>query len=104
MVAKIGIASQRSILCLLIVFSCFFIAGCTGMIAETIVEKSAGKEVLYFTQARFGELEQYMENKMMNQAAVSSTDRFFLCVAYAKVKRYNKLFSCLEQSEQHLSD
>lgn len=105
MLTRIGHPLPQAGLRMLMVCACLFFTGCTAMIAEMIIEKSAGKEVLLFTQARYGELEQYMEIKMSRPSAVvSPTDRFFLCTAYAKVKRYNKLFSCLEQSEQHLSD
>jgi len=43
------------------------------------------------------ELEQYMENRIKKQDSASVEEISYLCIAYAKLKRYDKLFACLDE-------
>jgi len=49
---------------------------------------------------RFGEIERLMEPKVSDLAAAKTTDLWWLCQAYAELKKYNKLSPCLDQMER----
>ena len=52
--------------------------------------------------SRYEELERIGERETAGQAQVSSPKLMPLCTAYAKLKRYNKLFPCLDRLEDNI--
>jgi CHAT domain-containing protein len=54
------------------------------------------------SSARYGELERHMEAEVPQLPSAPTEKLFPLCLAYSKVKRYNKLFPCLEQLEANI--
>ena len=52
-----------------------------------------------YMKARWGPLETHMEQRVKDLASASTYDLYHLCSAYASLKRYSKLFSCLDQHE-----
>ena len=71
----------------------FFIAGCGAMIPEQGRLEMAG---------RYGELERHMENIIKDPSKASNSDIYSLCASYSKVKRYNKLFPCLDEMQKRV--
>ncbi len=65
--------------------------GCMSMIAP---------EGDMFMKARWGQLETHMEKRVKDMSSANVYDLFHLCNAYANLKRYNKLFPCLDQYEK----
>ena len=55
-----------------------------------------------FVAGRFAELEILMEREIGNDPAPKSARLLFQCAAYSKLKRYNKLFPCLERLEANV--
>ncbi|RJQ47613.1 MAG: CHAT domain-containing protein, partial [Gaiellales bacterium] len=53
--------------------------------------------------ARFGEMERLMESQIPDIASARTADLWWLCHAYAELKRYNKLFLCLDQMERNIA-
>jgi tetratricopeptide (TPR) repeat protein len=51
---------------------------------------------------RFGELERLVEAKGTALSSAKTTDLSILCQAYAELKKYNKLFPCLDQMERNI--
>jgi CHAT domain-containing protein len=78
----------------------FLTSGCAYQIVQPINERILGKEYWLNSEGRYAELEQYMEEKTKDQAAVKPMDLYLLCTAYGKVKRYDKFFSCLERIDK----
>jgi len=65
-----------------------FFSGCGGL-----VPKAEHMRV----KAQYGEMERYLEAKEPRLENHSGADLKLLCTAYAKVKRYDKLFVCLQE-------
>ncbi len=65
-------------------------AGCMSMIAP---------EGDMFMKARWGPLETRMEERVKDLSSATTYDTYHLCTAYANLKRYNKLFPCLDRYE-----
>jgi tetratricopeptide (TPR) repeat protein len=72
----------------LIIGLTLFFSGCGGL-----VPKAEHMRV----KAQYGEMERYLEAKEPRLENHSGADIKLLCTAYAKVKRYDKLFACLEE-------
>lgn len=53
-----------------------------------------------FFQSRFSELETQMEQEVSDPAKADTVDLLYLCSAYFQLKKYNKLFPCLEHWER----
>ena len=71
----------------------YFIAGCVAL---------QPKEVTYLQQSRYAEMEQYMDGQIKNHAASPFSKLFYLCYAYSKLRRYDKLFPCLDELEKKI--
>jgi hypothetical protein len=71
----------------------FFIAGCGAMIP---------KQGRLEMAARYGELEHHMEDKVKDPAKATNIDIYDLCLAYSKVKHYDKLFPCLDEMQKRV--
>ena len=52
--------------------------------------------------SRHSELEKLMETRVNRAAAPTTNDLYPLCYAYSKLKKYNKLFPCLERMEGNI--
>lgn len=52
--------------------------------------------------SRFGEVVEIGESELSQGRTATTTDLFYLCSAYAQLKRYNKLFPCLDQLEARI--
>lgn len=64
-------------------------AGCTGLLVP--------KEDQLMPAGRYSELETYMESRIENLPSAGSKQLMYLCYAYSRLKKYNKLFPCLDQ-------
>ncbi len=51
---------------------------------------------------RYSEIERALEVDNRNLSSVKSTDLIELCSVYSKLKKYNKLFTCLDQMESNI--
>lgn len=74
--------------------------GCAYQVVQPINESIFGKEHFLIAEGRYAELEQYLEDKLQNQASPKPMDLYLLCMAHGKVKRYDKFFSCLGRMEK----
>jgi len=54
------------------------------------------RETVLLTQCRYGEMEQLMKSRISNMATAPTSQLFYLCFAYSKLKHYNKLFPCVK--------
>ena len=54
------------------------------------------QETMLLRQTRYGEMEKTMEARITDMSSASHMDLFYLCTAYSKTKRYDKLFPCVE--------
>ncbi len=79
-----------SALCFLILGS----AGCAGLLVP--------KEDQLLPAARYAELETHMEAKITDLSSAGSGKLWYLCYAYSRLKKYNKLFPCLDQFERNV--
>ena len=73
-----------------------FVLGCATMILP--------KETVLLAESRYSEMEQLMESRVHDMETASTMDLFHLCFAYSKVKRYDKLFPCLEALQQNIDE
>lgn len=60
------------------------------------------RETVLLTQCRYGEMEQLMESRISNMATAPTSQLFYLCFAYSKLKHYNKLFPCAECLQRNI--
>ncbi|MBI4384657.1 MAG: CHAT domain-containing protein [Nitrospinae bacterium] len=72
---------------------CLLAAGCVSL---------QPMESQLLQQSRYGELRQLMEERVKDPAASPTSELFYLCYAYSKVKRYNQLFPCLEHLQRNV--
>ena len=72
------------------------IAGCL-----TVADVPTLKEDQLFTGGRYAELETHLENKTKGRQT-STYELYLLCQAYSNLKRYSKLFPCVDQMEQRI--
>ncbi len=56
-----------------------------------------------FSTGRYAELEKLMEKEIGDDPNPKSAKLMFQCVAYSKLKRYNKLFPCLDKLEDNVT-
>lgn len=56
-----------------------------------------------YTAGRYFELEQLTEKEVAEDPAPKSAKLMFQCAAYSKLKRYNKLFPCLDRLEANIA-
>jgi len=56
-----------------------------------------------FMKGRWGQMETYMEKRVKDLSAASTYDCYHLCYAYANLKKYNKLFPCLDRFEANVN-
>jgi len=68
--------------------------GCAGMLVP--------KEDQLMPAARFAELETYMEGQVKDLHSASTRKLWYLCYSYSRLKKYNKLFPCLEQFDANI--
>lgn len=68
--------------------------------AEAALIPERGK---LFTAGRYVELEKLMEKEIGDDPNPKSSKLMFQCVAYGKLKRYNKLFPCLDRLEGNIN-
>jgi CHAT domain-containing protein len=54
-----------------------------------------------FWASRFSELEAHMERAVPDLSKGETSDLFYLCAAYFELKKYNRLFPCLDQWEKN---
>jgi CHAT domain-containing protein len=75
------------------------LSGCVTGVSKMLLPE----EDLLYTQARYGEMEQIMVAKVQDVDTAPIKDLFNLCAAYAGIKRYNKLFECVDHMEQRIA-
>lgn len=81
---------------LALLLACLIVAGSAS--AQIIPDR-----VRLLTSGRFADLEKLVEKEIAGDAKPRSAKLMPLCVAYAKLKRYNKLFPCLERLEANVN-
>lgn len=64
-------------------------AGCAGLLVP--------KEDQLMPAGRYSELETLMESRVKDLPAAGSRQLMYLCYSYSRLKKYNKLFPCLDQ-------
>lgn len=74
-----------------VLLAAFFLSGC----ASDLLGKKGGA----MTAARYGDLERHALEDVPDITKSKTVKLFPLCTAYAKLKKYNKLFPCLDQME-----
>jgi len=75
----------------------FMILSSTGCMSIIVPEADM------FMKARWGQLENHMEKRVRDVSSASTYDCYHLCYAYANLKKYNKLFPCLDQFEANVN-
>ena len=73
----------------------FTVSGC----AYNIVPK---EDQLNMT-GRYSELEKHMEKEIGQKKSVPTSKLWYLCTAYSRLKKYNKLFTCLERLDRNIA-
>ena len=68
--------------------------GCAGMLVP--------KEDQLLPAARFAELETHMESQVKDLHSASTRQLMYLCYSYSRLKKYNKLFPCLDQFDANI--
>lgn len=63
----------------------------------------AQQKVRLQLSASYGQLEKIMEEETSKSTYIRTTELFPLCEVYAKLKRYNKLFACLDRLDENFS-
>ncbi|MBF0128835.1 MAG: CHAT domain-containing protein [Alphaproteobacteria bacterium] len=56
----------------------------------------------FVQQRRFAELEQLMEGQIKDQTKSPTSELFYLCYAYSRLKRYDRLFPCLDRLQANI--
>lgn len=83
----------KSALIILVILS-YMLYGCAA--------KLIPKEVVLDTETRFAEVEEYLEKKFEDKCNAPTDKLFYLCRAYGKLKKYNKLFPCLNCLQERI--
>ncbi len=73
----------------------FTVSGC----AYSIVPKEDRLNVT----GRYSELEKHMEKEIGQKESVSTSKLWYLCTVYSRLKKYNKLFPCLERLDRNIA-
>ena len=68
--------------------------GCTGLLVP--------KEDQLLPAGRYSELETYVSGRIKDMSSASTSQLMYLCYAYSRLKKYNKLFPCIEQMERNI--
>lgn len=73
-----------------------FMSGCAGLMVP--------KEDQLLPAGRYAELEAYMEAKIGPDLSTAKSGKLmYLCYAYGRLKKYNKLFPCLDQFDRNVA-
>jgi len=86
---------MKRLTCLVLVIA-LILTGC----AHTLLPQ----ELVLFMECRHNELEHMMESRISDLETAPTFQLFYLCFAYSKVKRYNKLFPCIDHLQQNIDD
>lgn len=71
--------------------------------AGTAQASLIGEDGKLFMTGRYAELEKLKEKEIGDEQNPKSSKLIFLCVAYGKLKRYNKLFPCLAKIDENIA-
>jgi len=96
---KITTRMFRYVTPVFIFFVFLFLSGC-GTTIMAILPKEAKLQ----DEARWGEMVKYLEKKIENPETASGWNLYSLCEAYANVKNYKKLFTCLEYLDKKIDE
>lgn len=80
----------------LLLLASLVLSGCAGDLL--------GKKGEAMTAARYGDLEKAAQEDVQDMSTAKTVKLFPLCTAYAKLKKYDKLFPCLEQIEVNVNN
>lgn len=80
----------------LLLAAVLLLSGCAGDLL--------GKKGAAMTAARYGDLEKYAQEDVQDISTAKTVKLFPLCTAYAKLKKYDKLFPCLDQIEVNVKN
>jgi len=73
------------------------VSGCAGLMVP--------KEDQLLPAGRYAELETYMEAKIGGDLSTAKSGKLmYLCYAYGRLKKYNKLFPCLDQFDRNVAE
>jgi len=78
----------------LLVCLTFLHVGCVNMLLP--------EKMQLVTGGRYSEAEKLMEQKIPDMSAAKSRDLIYLCYSYAKLKKYNQMFNCLNSLERNI--
>ncbi len=88
--------SFKKIFFVFIFFASFSIGGCASVLFQEKDRLAMGSQ--------YSELERILEGEYKDISSAKSEDLIGLCNAYSKLKKYNKLFSCLDQLENNIKE
>ncbi|MGV8058180.1 MAG: CHAT domain-containing protein [Smithellaceae bacterium] len=84
---------MNRVTCFIIISVTLIITGCGAMFPK------ANRLIL---AAQYGELERHMEEKVSSLEQANNIDLWFMCKAYAELKRYNKLSAGLAEMQRRI--
>jgi len=91
--------SYRTTLVLCLVLLVFGTTGCLRQWMRSM----APEDALLLSYGRFGDLERLMESRVPQLSMATTANLWYRCQAYAELKKYNKLFPCLDQMERNIA-
>ena len=84
------------------IVECLSLFLCVALVIGGCGYQMASEKDRLLMSAQYGELEKHMEAEVPQLSSAPTEKLFPLCLAYSKVKRYDKLFPCLEQLEANI--
>jgi len=85
---------KKYLRCLVLALVVVVNTACAGLLVP--------KEDRLLPAGRFSELAGLMEERIENLHTAGTSQLMYLCYAYSRLKRYNKLFPCLDQIERNI--
>src|ERR1043166_7580736 len=85
---------MKNLKVLILIVLCFSQSGCTGLLVP--------KEDQLLPAGRYSELETYVSSRIKDMSSASTSQLMYLCYAYSRLKKYNKLFPCIDQLEHNI--
>jgi len=83
-----------ALLILTLITAAFLFSGCAHV--------TLPKERLLNIQGNYSEIEAYLEPQAESNPTIATSKLFYLCTAYGKLKRYDKVFSCLDRLQERI--
>jgi CHAT domain-containing protein len=82
-------------------FAC--VVAVTGCTTGEQLERNLRLDMRLYMTGHYEELASHMEERIWLRRTATADQLFYLCTAYASVKRYGKLFECLDQLDVRIA-